>query len=295
MHRPARVPGGPRSGLRAAVPSSFRLTLAGGITLTCKQAAARLPRCGWEVRSAGNGSKGKRWYAWAWLGTASPAASPADPPPPDHRRARLSLLLPARRPAGVPVPAGPRRRAALAGRRRFRVRQGLLRARPVPGPPLHRDRPAHRAGHGRPGHLRRHRRPAPPPHRHPGTRPGTPRPAPPADPGMIPLTVPETGRLLGHPPPPGSAGHWLDWRRRHQARSLAPPANTARPPRRDRPGQVANGEGRGLARFRNSRPAFPAPARQVKSDRPQVPLAGSFSVGLPNRACGRVGRRRGAS
>ncbi len=42
---------------------------------------------------------------------------------------------------------------------------------------------------------------------------------PPADPGMIPLTVPETGRLLSHPPPPGSAAHWLDWRRRHQARS----------------------------------------------------------------------------
>jgi hypothetical protein len=36
---------------------------------------------------------------------------------------------------------------------------------------------------------------------------------------MIPLTVPETGRLLSHPPPPGSAAHWLNWRRRHQARS----------------------------------------------------------------------------
>jgi hypothetical protein len=35
---------------------------------------------------------------------------------------------------------------------------------------------------------------------------------------MTPLTVPETGRLLSHPPP-GSAGHWLNWRRRHQARS----------------------------------------------------------------------------
>jgi hypothetical protein len=42
---------------------------------------------------------------------------------------------------------------------------------------------------------------------------------PPADPGMIPLTVPETGRLLTHPPPPAATGHWLDWRRRHQARS----------------------------------------------------------------------------
>ena len=54
------------------VPSSFRLMLPGGITLTCQQAAARLGRRrGWEIRSAGTGSKGHRWYAWAWLGTAS--------------------------------------------------------------------------------------------------------------------------------------------------------------------------------------------------------------------------------
>lgn len=26
----------------------------------------------WEVHSAGKGSKGARWYGWAWLGTASP-------------------------------------------------------------------------------------------------------------------------------------------------------------------------------------------------------------------------------
>ena len=49
--------------------------------------------------------------------------------------------------------------------------------------------------------------------------PAHPDQPPPADPGMIPLTVPETGRLLSRPPPPGSARHWLDWRRRHQARS----------------------------------------------------------------------------
>ena len=34
---------------------------------------------------------------------------------------------------------------------------------------------------------------------------------------MIPLTVPETGRLLARPPPPQAAAHWVDWRRRHQA------------------------------------------------------------------------------
>ena len=56
------------------VPSSFRLILAAGLTLTCKQAAARLgSRRGWEIRSAGTGSKGHRRYAWAWLATASPA------------------------------------------------------------------------------------------------------------------------------------------------------------------------------------------------------------------------------
>lgn len=54
------------------VPSSFRLTLASRITLTCKPAASRLGSGrGWEVRSAGTGSTGQRWYAWAWLGTAS--------------------------------------------------------------------------------------------------------------------------------------------------------------------------------------------------------------------------------
>jgi len=42
---------------------------------------------------------------------------------------------------------------------------------------------------------------------------------PPADPGLIPLTVPEARRLLAHPPPPGAATHWLAWRRRHQALS----------------------------------------------------------------------------
>jgi len=56
------------------VPSSFRLTLAPGIMLTCAQAVTRLLKDArrWEVRSAGAGSKGQRWYAWAWLGTASP-------------------------------------------------------------------------------------------------------------------------------------------------------------------------------------------------------------------------------
>ena len=53
--------------------------------------------------------------------------------------------------------------------------------------------------------------------------PGGPGQPPPADPGLVPLTVREVKRLLAaalrHPQPPGHAAHWLQWRRRHQARS----------------------------------------------------------------------------
>lgn len=54
----------------------------------------------------------------------------------------------------------------------------------------------------------------------PPARPDAP---PPADPGLIPLTVREIKRLLAaalcREKPPGHAAHWLRWRRRHQARS----------------------------------------------------------------------------
>jgi SRSO17 transposase len=55
------------------VASTFTLALAGGTTLTCAQAVKTLLKGtrAWEVRSAGSGSKGQRWYAWAWIGTGS--------------------------------------------------------------------------------------------------------------------------------------------------------------------------------------------------------------------------------
>ena len=53
--------------------------------------------------------------------------------------------------------------------------------------------------------------------------PAGPDDRPPANPGLIPLTVREIKRLLAaalwHPKPPGHAARWLEWRRRHQARS----------------------------------------------------------------------------
>jgi len=53
--------------------------------------------------------------------------------------------------------------------------------------------------------------------------PARPDDKPPADPGLIPLTVREVKRLLAtalhRPKSPGHAARWLQWRRRHQARS----------------------------------------------------------------------------
>lgn len=56
------------------VASSFTLTLAGGTRVTCADAVKKLlgDKKRREVRSAGKGSKGDRWYAWAWIATASP-------------------------------------------------------------------------------------------------------------------------------------------------------------------------------------------------------------------------------
>jgi hypothetical protein len=59
------------------VASSFTLTLAAGTAMTCAVAVKTLlkDKKRWEVRSAGQGSKGERRYAWAWIAAASPGHS----------------------------------------------------------------------------------------------------------------------------------------------------------------------------------------------------------------------------
>jgi SRSO17 transposase len=203
------------------VPSNFYLLLARGLRLTCKDAAARLPPGDrrQEVRSAGKGSKGQRWYAWAWLATASP---------------RHYLLI--RRtlatgelafcycfvPAGQPVSLSRLIRAAgcrwpveedfRSGKGCFGLDESQVRIYTAIARHTVLVMAALAICSVTAALLRRRtdtRAPAP-------VRPDQ---LPPADPGMIPLTVPETGRLLAHPPPPGAATHWLAWRRRHQALS----------------------------------------------------------------------------
>jgi SRSO17 transposase len=202
------------------VPSNFHFTLAAGVTLTCAQAAGQLlgdPRC-WELRSAGTGSKGQRWYAWAWLAAASPRC---------HLLVRRHLqtgelaFCYCHVPDGQPMSLGLLVRAAGCrwpveevfefGKDRFGLDQSQVR--------LHTAIARHTvlvmaalaicavtAALLRP--RTDARAPAP-------ARPGQP---PPAEFGMIPLTVPEIGRLLASPPR-GDTGYWLDWRRCYQARA----------------------------------------------------------------------------
>jgi len=50
------------------VRKNFYLTFQDGSTLACEDAVKKMIRReNWEVRSAGGGSKGERWYAWAWI------------------------------------------------------------------------------------------------------------------------------------------------------------------------------------------------------------------------------------
>jgi SRSO17 transposase len=205
--------------------SSFMITLADGTELTCAGAVKHLvkDKRRWEVRSAGKGSKGERWYAWAWIGTASPR---------HHLLVRRhlktgelafhycfvpegQLLTKTRliRAAGLRWPAEEdfrlgkdclgldqcQARLYTAILRHIVLVMAALAICAVTAAQL-RDRTDTQA-----------------------PRPAVPGQAPPPEPGMIPLTVPEVKRLLAstltRPRPHGHTAHWLAWRRRHQARS----------------------------------------------------------------------------
>jgi SRSO17 transposase len=206
------------------VAANVQIELMAGMKLTCAQAVHQLVADRqWEVRSAGKGSKGDRWYAWALIGTASPC----------HfllvRRHLHSgelafhyCYIPAQQPVTIS------RLIRAAGLRwpveecfefskddfgldqcQARLYTAIVRYTVLVMAALAICAVAA-------AHLRRRTDTQAPP-------PTTPDQAPPADPGMIPLTVPETRRLLAEAlarsKPPGHDTHWRNWRRRHQARS----------------------------------------------------------------------------
>ena len=207
------------------VPSNFMLTLVAGTKMTCAEAVKALlrhPRR-WEVRSAGAGSKGERWYAWAWLATAS---------------ARHHLLIRRHLRTGELafhycfVPEGQiltKTRLIKAAGLRWPVEEDFEFSKDCFG----LDQCQARLYTAIARHavlvmaalaicavttaLLRDRTDtqAPPP-----VRPGQP---PPPEPGMIPLTIPEIRRILAaltaRPLPPPFVIHWDAWTRRHQARA----------------------------------------------------------------------------
>ncbi|MFR9781067.1 IS701 family transposase [Micromonospora sp. MS34] len=207
------------------VASTFLLDLGAGVRLTCRQAVEELvdDQRRWEVRSAGTGSKGQRWYGWVQIATANPrhvllvrrhlrtgelafhyCYQPDGQPKSMTRLIRAAGL---RWPVEEDFEFGKDQfgldqcQARLHGaiRRHTVLVMAALAVCAVTTAQLH-----HRTDTQ-----------APPP--------VTPDQAPPDDPGRIPLTIPETRRLLARlshrPKPPHHAEHWTDWRRRHQARS----------------------------------------------------------------------------
>jgi SRSO17 transposase len=208
------------------VASSFMITLAAGTRMTCADAVKTLLKDKdrrWEVRSAGQGSKGERWYAWAWIAAASSRHCLLVRRHlktgelafhycfvPEGQQASKTRLI---RSAGLrwPVEEGfefgkdyfgldqCQARLYTAIRRHLVLVMAALAVCAVTAAQLRNRTGAQ----------------APPPAR--------PDEAPPRDPGLIPLTVHEVKRLLAaalsQPDPPGHAARWLEWRRRHQARS----------------------------------------------------------------------------
>ena len=206
------------------VPSSFRVTLAPGVTLTCAQAVRQL------CTRTGAGRSGPRAKApRASGGTPGPASRPASP---RHcllirRHLRTGELafhychLPEGQPPGMT-------RLIRAAGLRWPVEEDFEFGKDGFG----LDQSQVRLYHA----ILRHTilvmaalaicavtaallkdqtsTQAPMP-----VRPDQP---PPADPGMIALTVPEVRRLIAataRPSPPGHAEHWSGWTRSHQARA----------------------------------------------------------------------------
>jgi SRSO17 transposase len=207
------------------VASSFPVMLAGGMKLTCAQAVKQLvtDRRQWEVRSAGQGSKGRRWYAWAQIGTASPRHHLLVRRHlasgelafhycfvPDGQLLTKPRLIKA---AGLRWPAEENfefgKDCFGLDQSQVRLYTAILRHTVLVMAALAVCAVTAARLRGRTSTQ------APPP--------AAPDQAPPAEPGMIPLTIPEIKRLLAvlttRPLPPGHVIHWDAWTRRHQARA----------------------------------------------------------------------------
>ncbi len=206
------------------VPCSFRVTLPTGQKIRAGHAARLVPASAWQTASAGHGSKGERDYSWAWLATTSARhhllirrrlADPADRAyfwchVPAGRACSFTTLI---RVAGRRWPveedfrlgksdfglAGSQVRRYTALTRHLALAMGALAVCAVTAA----------LACPRTSTLAR--------------APTSPDDLPPADPGLIPLTVAEIKRIFNLLTRTWQTIrhylHWCWWRRRHQARA----------------------------------------------------------------------------
>jgi SRSO17 transposase len=215
------------TGYVLAIAKSTRISFTRAGTARADTALKMLIAADWVIESCGAGSKGERRYAWAWIATADPRR---------HLLIRRSLtpnakgirelafylcFVPEGRPATL------RTLITVAGRR-WPVEEDFQTGKDAFGldhsqvrtyPALLRHLVLTMAALAVVAVTAAHARTI---NTHPPT-PASPHTTPPADPGLIPLTVAEVKRLINlatrawhnlehHL-------HWHIWRRRHQARA----------------------------------------------------------------------------
>ncbi|MFI7449639.1 IS701 family transposase [Nonomuraea sp. NPDC049714] len=206
------------------IRATFTLTLGAGTCLTCEQAVARYlkQKHKWTIRSAGDGSKGERTYAWAWIATASPTHFLLIR---KHRTTGELAFHYCFVPDGHPVTLP--RLIAAAGLR-WPVEESFEAGKSLFGLDKSQVRLYEALRHlvlvmaalavcvanaAAARHCTDTQAMTP---RHPDEQP-------PEDLGLIPLTVAEIKHLFNATTTPTSslehAAHWSAWRRRHQARA----------------------------------------------------------------------------
>lgn len=216
------------TGYVLAIPASMRVALGPATTVRADAVLKTLIASDWVIGSCGAGSKGQRRYAWAWAATTDPRRHllirrSLTPNEKGIREVAFYLCF---APGGRPVTL--RALIKVAGRRwpveedfqvgkdafgldhsQVRTYPALLRHLVLAMAALAACAITAARARTTSGHL-----PAPP---------TSPNDVPPADPGLIPLTVAEVKRLVNlltrHWHGIEHHLHWHIWRRRHQARA----------------------------------------------------------------------------
>jgi SRSO17 transposase len=192
--------------------------------LRADQIAAALPAGCWQRVSAGTGSKGPRWYEWAWASAHQPGHSLLIRRGSTGELAFYRCWAPAPVPLSALVHVAGTRWAVEEG---FQAAKSQVRAGSLPSAHLDRLAPVRHLGHAGPGIPDHLRRPASPGPARQSLAPRPPQRPHRADRRRDPPPVPQPG----HRPAPGPADDPATRPQRHPALvQLAPPAPKPRPP-----------------------------------------------------------------